>query len=153
MSSAPTSSGILRVPASWCSQVELPFIRQQPAIFCGGVLKMIYICPVCGYPMSDPPRDYNICPSCGTEFGYEDSARSYESLRNAWFRSGAAWWSPVDPIPHGWNPLTQLENLDVADKAAISIRNSSPVIFVGRREQSGFNASVFRLVEGLAALL
>lgn len=66
------------------------------------------ICPVCGYGMQDPPADYNICPSCGTEFGYNDLNSSIEGLRNAWLQSGAGWWSTVDPIPEGWDPFQQL---------------------------------------------
>jgi hypothetical protein len=69
---------------------------------------MKYLCPVCGYEMDDPPQDYNICPSCGTEFGYHDSGRTYEELRRIWLNSGAPWWSPVDKKPLGWNPYKQL---------------------------------------------
>ena len=61
-------------------------------------------CPVCGYEMDDPPQDYNICPSCGTEFSYHDSGRTYEELRQIWLNSGAPWWSPVDKKPLGWSP-------------------------------------------------
>lgn len=71
---------------------------------------MIYTCPVCAYgAMEDPPIDYNICPCCGTEFGYTDHVRSYLDLRNAWLRNGAQWFSPVDVPPQGWNPYAQLD--------------------------------------------
>jgi len=69
---------------------------------------MKYLCPVCGYEMDDPPRDYNICPSCGIEFGYHDAGRTYEELRRIWLDSGARWWSPVDRKPPGWDPYIQL---------------------------------------------
>src|SRR6266446_4815425 len=45
-------------------------------------------CPVCGYEMDDPPRDYNICPSCGTEFGLHDVNASISELRAAWLQTG-----------------------------------------------------------------
>lgn len=70
-----------------------------------------YICPVCGYWLDDPPSDFNICPSCGTEFGYHDRNASLESLRAAWLRGGAKWWSTVDPVPLGWDGFTQVSEL------------------------------------------
>ena len=43
---------------------------------------MNYRCPVCFFDeMPDPPRDYNICPCCGTEFGNDDVEYSYAELR------------------------------------------------------------------------
>jgi predicted amidophosphoribosyltransferase len=44
------------------------------------------MCPVCGYGMPDPPRDYNICPCCGTEFGHHDQNASIEDIRLAWLK-------------------------------------------------------------------
>ncbi len=58
--------------------------------------------------MSNPPQDYHICPSCGTEFGYDDSGGTYEELRRDWLNSGAQWRSPVHKKPEGWNPYDQL---------------------------------------------
>ena len=63
--------------------------------------------------MRYPARDWNICPSCGTEFGYEDVGRSYEELRVAWQARGANWWSQVELPPPGWNATIQLANLPV----------------------------------------
>jgi len=71
---------------------------------------MVNICPVCGYLMRYPPADYHICPSCGTEFGYDDVGRTYAELREQWIRTGMAWWSPVDLKPEGWNPIVQMVN-------------------------------------------
>lgn len=70
-----------------------------------------YLCPVCGYQMQDPPRDYNICPSCGTEFGHHDVNASISDLRSAWLRTGPKWWSTVTPAPENWRPFEQLANL------------------------------------------
>lgn len=66
------------------------------------------ICPVCAYKMDDPPRDYNICPSCGTEFGVSDLNSSILELREMWIKTGPKWWSVTDPQPMGWNPFAQL---------------------------------------------
>ena len=48
-------------------------------------------CPVCGYQhLSQPPYDghgcasFDICPCCGTEFGYDDSSATHEVLRRRW---------------------------------------------------------------------
>jgi hypothetical protein len=76
---------------------------------------MRYGCPVCGFDALDRlPADDAICPSCGTHFGYEDFAETdaaqqqrWWELRDAWFRRGAPWFSPVDPPPPGWNPYVQ----------------------------------------------
>jgi hypothetical protein len=72
-----------------------------------GLQKMVNMCPVCGYGMEDPPQDYNICPSCRTEFGLHDANNSIAALRAAWLRAGAHWWSCVDPEPQGWDPYLQ----------------------------------------------
>lgn len=42
-----------------------------------------YTCPVCAYErMPYPPKNYNICPCCGVEFGYEDFVATHRELRN-----------------------------------------------------------------------
>ena len=66
-------------------------------------------CPVCGFEMGEPPADYNICPSCGTEFGVSDVNASIEQLRRAWIATGPVWWFTVESPPPNWNPLNQLE--------------------------------------------
>jgi hypothetical protein len=71
---------------------------------------MKYLCPICGYLMSYPADDFNICPSCGVEFGYETIDRSYSDLRKEWLASGANWASRVVPVPQNWNPYRQLKN-------------------------------------------
>jgi hypothetical protein len=76
----------------------------------------VRLCPVCGYPeLSDPPYDahgcssFEICPSCGTEFGYDDSSTSHSELRAAWVQGGMAWWCTTRPPPPGWNPAEQMK--------------------------------------------
>ena len=66
------------------------------------------MCPVCGYRMEEPPEQYNICASCGTEFGVHDVNASIEELRVAWLRTGPNWFSSVDPEPQDWNPFLQI---------------------------------------------
>lgn len=65
-------------------------------------------CPVCGFMMQEPPRDYNICPCCGTEFGHHDLNASIADLRKNWLKGGAAWWSSIDLPPANWDPYEQL---------------------------------------------
>jgi hypothetical protein len=67
-----------------------------------------YACPVCGYDLEYPPEDFNICPSCGVEFGYETAGRSFFELRQEWIESGAQWASRVDTPPKNWNPWAQM---------------------------------------------
>ena len=72
---------------------------------------MPYLCPVCGYPeLPAPPRDYEICTSCGTEFEYHDARRSHSELRRMWIVQNAQWQSRVITTPEGWNPYVQMTN-------------------------------------------
>lgn len=72
---------------------------------------MVNLCPVCGYGMKYPPQDFHICPSCGTEFGYDDAGRTHASLRADWLRGGLQWWSPIDARPDNWDPYEQVSEL------------------------------------------
>jgi len=73
----------------------------------------MFLCPVCGYnQLQHPPVEGTICPSCYTEFGYDDSRRSYAELRAEWIANGSQWEGiNVMPPPFGWNPVEQLKNL------------------------------------------
>lgn len=69
---------------------------------------MQYPCPVCGYPeMDSPPRDYNICECCGTEFGLHDQDMTHKELRIQWLTIAAPWWHGFPQ--NGWNALEQLK--------------------------------------------
>src|SRR3954453_18515152 len=70
-----------------------------------------YICPVCGFLLQYPPEDFNICPSCGVEFGADTVEYSIQELQRAWIDRGMTWTSRVLPRPAGFNPLGQLERL------------------------------------------
>lgn len=64
-------------------------------------------CPVCLYPnLPYPPRDYHICPCCGTEFGNDDAEYSHDQLREMWIAGGARWF--FARAPEEWNPWVQL---------------------------------------------
>lgn len=72
---------------------------------------MRWTCPVCGYPdMTEPPKDYYICPSCGTEFGNDDTLFTYDELREHWLENGARWFSRITSPPVGWDAYKQLFN-------------------------------------------
>lgn len=47
-----------------------------------------FACPVCEYAMDAPAADYNICSSCGTEFGFDDRSLSHADLRQEWIARG-----------------------------------------------------------------
>lgn len=92
-------------------------------------------CPVCGYEMEAPPRDYRVCPSCGTEFGLHDVNASIQELRETWIRTGPSWWSTADAKPVNWDPLAQMENAGIAvkrpaAKEPISVSTSSSTAVV-----------------------
>ena len=85
-----------------------------------------YVCPVCGYDgLEEPPWKGNspsddICPSCGTQFGYHDAAGRtesgrkviYERLRQVWIEKGMPWHSAsVESSPPGWDPRVQLRRV------------------------------------------
>jgi hypothetical protein len=81
-----------------------------------------YRCPVCGYPdLTEPPwtddaGSDEICPSCGTHFGYDDVAGGdaarreavYRRRRETWQAGGCAWFWPGTPPPPGWDPSAQV---------------------------------------------
>jgi len=70
---------------------------------------MTVTCPVCGYrELPRPAADDLICPSCGTQFGYDDCSMSHVELRQEWIRRGLTWHSRVIPEPRNWSPLAQL---------------------------------------------
>lgn len=58
--------------------------------------------------MADPPVEGNICPCCGTEFGYDDFNTPFEELRRRWVERNAPWFSRHTPPPPGWDGIIQL---------------------------------------------
>lgn len=81
-----------------------------------------YSCPACGYPgLTEPSRSpksgggsYEICPSCGFEFGVtdDDLGHTYADWRQEWIAQGSPWRSEgIEPPPAGWDPEAQLQRL------------------------------------------
>lgn len=88
------------------TEEALPFDADRPLLcaWCQSALDALpvaplvdedhHTCPVCGYAqLVGPPKDYLICPSCGTEFGSDDVAVTHEELRIAWLAAGSPWFS------------------------------------------------------------
>lgn len=88
---------------------------------------MNYFCPVCGYNLGFSPWNGSspsdeICPSCGIQFGYDDSAggdlekRSmiYKKWRQDWINNGMKWYSKNDK-PKDWDPKQQLDNIKIIE--------------------------------------
>lgn len=79
----------------------------------------MHTCLVCGYPnLEEPPRSssgggsYEICPSCGFQFGVsdDDEGLTYEAWRKRWIESGMLWDKKgASPPPPNWNPVEQLK--------------------------------------------
>lgn len=75
-----------------------------------------YTCPVCGFDgLDEPPSHFNICPSCGTEFGYHDARRSHDVLREQWIERGARWHSRAVAPPVNWDAFSQLAKAGFID--------------------------------------
>jgi len=111
------------------------------------------LCPVCGYLMEAPPRNYNICRSCGTEFGVHDVNASIPDLREAWMKTGLKWWSKTEPPPDNWDPLTQMEKAGIAVKRQpasqpSSVSTSSSTAVVG--PDQGWVASGSQQPDGIS---
>lgn len=70
-------------------------------------------CPVCGFErLPYPIRENPICPSCYTEFGYDDIGSTFAELRDEWIEMGMPWGAlNVEPAPPGWDPNKQLANV------------------------------------------
>ena len=83
---------------------------------------MMIRCPVCGWPgLSEPPRSsaggsYEICPSCGFEFGVtdDDAGMTYEAWRRQWIENGMEFRDGFESAPPGWSPKAQLKDAGLA---------------------------------------
>ena len=98
---------------------------------------MRHLCPVCGFPgLTETPRSrsgggsYEICPSCGFEFGVSDDdlGHTYESWRAAWLAKGMKWSSRGQKPPAAWDPAQQVAAIASAKPAkAGGQKKTSPV--------------------------
>jgi len=77
---------------------------------------------VCGYDSLEAPAydsrgcaSFEICPSCGTEFGYDDVSKEHARLRTEWKRKGMCWWSRSTSPPEKWDALRQLKDAGFSD--------------------------------------
>ncbi|MGO1080013.1 hypothetical protein [Inquilinus sp. CA228] len=78
---------------------------------------MSFACPVCRFPgLEEAPYDehgcasFDICPCCGTQFGYDDATTGHSELRARWIAGGKRWWSEKGP-PADWGAETQLAQI------------------------------------------
>lgn len=108
-----------------------------------------FICPVCGYDSLDEPAydeygcsSFALCPSCGTEFGYDDSTVKHDELRKRWIKGGMKWWSTSVKAPMGWNPKEQLKKEGYSMPVSFSVHMACfpniPSIDRYLRERHGF---------------
>lgn len=69
-----------------------------------------YTCPICAYSRMPYAADEgNICPCCGTEFGFDDDLGvSFRNIRDRWVANGTPWFSPLDARPLFWSGIAQL---------------------------------------------
>ncbi len=69
-----------------------------------------YTCPVCAFSRMPYAADEgNICPCCGTEFGFDDTMGiTFRQLRDRWVAANTPWFSPVNSPPPLWNGVVQL---------------------------------------------
>jgi len=79
-----------------------------------------HICPVCAYPhLTEPARSksgggsYEICPSCGFQFGVDDDDKgiTFEQWRAKWIKGGAKWASKGIAKPDAWDGAKQSARL------------------------------------------
>jgi predicted RNA-binding Zn-ribbon protein involved in translation (DUF1610 family) len=110
--------------AFYCMQVLTEWASHVPRDFMVALAidRSRFTCPVCGYVRlmeeARSPRtgggSYEICPSCGFQFGVTDDDRglTYEQWRQRWIEDGMLWNSAgIDPPPTDWNPAEQLRRL------------------------------------------
>jgi hypothetical protein len=86
-----------------------------------------YTCPVCAYSeMPYPVDEGNICPCCGTEFGFDDAMGvTHRQIRDRWVAAGTPWFSPIDEPPFAWDGVAQLlaadYEFDLPDRQRLSV--------------------------------
>ena len=95
--------------------------------------KKRYPCPVCAFGLKYPVDDDNICPCCGTQFGYDDATHSHKELRAAWLERGANWTSRVNLPPRGFDRFAQLTAALALERPLVSIgrNNASQLVVSG----------------------
>ena len=103
------------------AQAQIDIVQEALGTVMQGIAQARYallMCPVCFFPdLEEPPREFSICPCCGTEFGVDDYSPSgispdviHRELRWQWLERGAPWFDPDTPQPHGWSGFEQIWN-------------------------------------------
>lgn len=77
------------------------------------------VCRICGFRPAFPPygedgcsASYEICASCGNEYGVTDRHdRQIEQRREDWLRTGPGWYSQHTAPPADWDPWDQLQQV------------------------------------------
>ena len=78
-------------------------------------------CRVCGYEPASPPwgedgrsPTFEICPSCGAEYGYNDATlAAVLRYRDRWLKAGGHWYDP-QIRPDGLSVETRLSRVPEA---------------------------------------
>ena len=86
-----------------------------------------HYCPVCNYSglsenvvCSDGVPSYEICPSCGFQFGVDDETGiTYKAWRDAWVKGGMKWWDESTRHPPNWNPVDQLASIGTSGAESV----------------------------------
>lgn len=100
---------------------------------------MNYKCPVCGYlDLPERPEDHEICPCCGTHFGYDDLRFSHDELRRNWLAQGGRWFDYATQRPEGWSAHGQVWKAGFGFKmeaaAGAEVLSSQPPVEEGAPE-------------------
>lgn len=92
-------------------------------------------CPVCGYPgLEEPARStggggsYEICPSCGFQFGVDDDDKgiTYDDWRARWSAKGLTWSSQGISTPKNWDAKAQLATVTKLPSPAKKLAARAP---------------------------
>jgi hypothetical protein len=83
-------------------------------------VRIPHLCPICGFGgLREPSRtednggSYEICASCGFQFGVtdDDGGYTYEAWRARWIEMGLPWTSVGIAVPAHWDPSAQLQRV------------------------------------------
>ena len=92
--------------------------------------------------MKEPPRDFSICPCCGTEFGFDDFEMTVDELRKQWMFRGMPWFSTYTMAPLGWNAYTQLAGLSDCVQTELSDNSEMLIITFEEDDAAIMNLNV-----------
>lgn len=96
---------------------------------------MSHTCPVCQFPkLKEPPYSksgggsYEICPSCGYQFGVDDDDRGipHADWRADWLQRCAPWSSTGKKAPRGWDGMAQSQSGGTPVKPKRPARKKTP---------------------------